>query len=601
MHIAAAPAAAVTISSMTVTDPAVIPYYEALQNYEDETGYGLASTVNDGTILQAWNWSFANIEAMIPTIAQQGFTTVQVSPPNVLSKATADTKILQSDYENRRLLYQPAGFMINNQTDNALGTKAQFESMCETAHEYGVKIIVDTVVNHIGVKYGDESNTSTDPMSHVTPKAAQYEPEIYNNKLFHTPWAKMTYKEDPTRYRQYESTYDLTRNCVGGLPDLKTEDQRVQNAIYDYLDELIAAGADGFRFDSAKHIETPDDIQGLISDFWTDTLVKVKNKYSDREIYAYGEIMNTCGVDRPFSMYTKLFEVTDFASYKSIYDAVVSGSGSATPYYPNPDFTAADAVLFDELHDTYTDGTTTALTATQRSKIWALTAGRAGISTVYLARPSDDANTGALYDITLGEAKQTAWSDSTTKAINRFHNYFIGQSEYCIADSDGWAYIERGDSGAVIVGLGDNTTGSVRLANHNLSDGAYKDSVTGNTFTVSGNRITGTVGSSGVACIYFAGTDAQNATEAPTDPHTEPTQGSDNGDTVTLYFSNNKFWDHVNAYVFNDTSYAELSAWPGAEAVYVEDNKYGESVYSVTVETSVYDTVIFNGPGGQTA
>ena len=95
-----------------------------------------------------------------------------------------------------------------------------------------------------------------------------------------------------------------------------------------------------------------------------------------------------------------------------------------------------------------------------------------------------------------------------------------------------------------------------------------------------------------------APTDAPTAapTVAPTETPTHPAQG---GDTVTLYFSNNKFWNSVNAYVWKEGG-SELSAWPGAAATYIGENDYREGVYSVTVDTSVYDRVLFNGPGGMT-
>ena len=487
-------------------------YEDVLAKADADNNYGLSETVNDGTILQAWTWSFANIEANLETIAEQGFTTIQVSPPNEIKKGTKGAKFLQSDGQNGWwMYYQPSGFQINNSSDNALGTKAQFVSMCSKAHELGLKVIVDAVINHMGTKEGDDNNTSTDPMSHVTPKAATFEPEIYNNKLFHNPWKKMTYIE--SNDTQYNSTYDLTRNCTSGLPDLKTEDARVQSAIYDYMEELIAAGADGFRFDAAKHIETPDDISSLRSDFWTNTLVKVQKAHSDKEIYAYGEILNTCGINRPYSMYTKLFDVTDSGSYWGIKNAVTGEySGNPIPYYPSTNFTAANTMLWDESHDTYVDGSTTSLNTTQRGKIWALVAGRSGISSVYLARPSDNTNTNDLYNIAIGEARKTSWSNATTKAINQFHNYFIGQAEYC-SNSGGTAWIERGTTGAMIVNLGGTTAKNVSLKANKLTAGTYKDAITGNTFTVSGGYIKGSVGSTGVAVIY-----ENNEAPKPTDP-----------------------------------------------------------------------------------
>ena len=71
-------------------------------------------------------------------------------------------------------------------------------------------------------------------------------------------------------------------------------------------------------------------------------------------------------------------------------------------------------------------------------------------------------------------------------------------------------------------------------------------------------------------------------------------------DTVTLYFSNNKFWDGVNVYMWSDAG-GESTAWPGVAADFVKNNDYGEGIYSVTVDTNTYDHVIFNGSGGQTA
>ncbi len=487
--------------------------------------YGLSETVNDGLTLQAWNWSFANIEANLEKVAEQGFTTIQVSPPNEIKMATKGVNVTQGDTNGWWMFYQPVAFQMNQSTDNALGTKAEFVSMCEKAHALGLKVIVDAVINHVGTKDGTPDSDSS-VMNHVHDKVRTFEPVIYNNQLFHSPWKKMDYIE--SNNTQYNSTYDLTRNCTSGLPDLKTEDQRVQDAIYDYLDELITAGADGFRFDAAKHIETPDDISSLASDFWTDTLKKVQTKYSGKEIYAYGEILNTCGIGRPFSMYTKLFDVTDSGSYWAIKNAVTgSGDSNATPFYPNANFSSSNTVLWNESHDTYVDGATTNLNVVQRGKIWALVAGRNGISSVYLARPSDNTDTGALNSIKLGDVKMTAWSNATTKAINQFHNYFIGQPEYCTANSSGTAYIERGTSGAMIVNLGGTTTKSVTLTNHRLTAGTYKDAITGNTFTVTSSQIKGNVGNTGVAVLYE---NNETPTEAPTEPPITYILGDANSD-----------------------------------------------------------------------
>ena len=532
--ISCAAVAGSVVASGADTDIAVTSaYQDMLAKTSAENGYGLASTVNDGTILQAWNWSFNNIKSLLPTLAEQGFTTIQVSPPNEIKAGTKGVKVLQSDGKNGWwMFYQPAGFQLNESTDNALGTKAEFTAMCTEAKTYGIKIIVDAVINHMGTCDNEDKVTSTNPMDHLTPKAAQFEPEIVNNKLFHTPWKEMQYIESNNTY--YNSAYDLTRNCTSRLPDLKTDDTRVQTAIYDYLAELVEAGASGFRFDAAKHIETPDDHDGLGSSFWTNTLGKVRTNYPDCEVYAYGEILNTCGIDRPFSWYTKLFDVTDSNSYWGIKDSATNGgTADATPYYPNTNFTSANTILWDESHDTYMDGATTSLTTVQRGKIWALVAGRAGITTVYFARPNDGTNTNACYNVTLGDANKTSWSNATTKAINQFHNYFIGESEYCTSNQNGWAYIERGTKGVIIVHRGGSTSGAATLTNHKLAAGTYTDAITGNKFTVTKSQIKGNVGATGVACVYLDETTPTQPSTTPqptAPPETVPGQGKIYGD-----------------------------------------------------------------------
>ncbi len=85
-------------------------------------------------------------------------------------------------------------------------------------------------------------------------------------------------------------------------------------------------------------------------------------------------------------------------------------------------------------------------------------------------------------------------------------------------------------------------------------------------------------------------------TQAPTQAPTEAPTPSE----VTLYFTNNKGWSNVNAYVWNSETDAKVAQWPGTSATLVGKNSYNEDVYSVTVNTNAYDSVIFNGSGGQT-
>jgi alpha-amylase len=114
----------------------ILLVFVCLISLNDLNGYAIDIPKNakGGAILRAHTWSFKTIEENIPLIAAAGFNSIQVSPVQK-TKATSPWWIL----------YQP----LNLHIGNYLGTYDQFKSMCTTAHRYGIKIIVDVVLNHV--------------------------------------------------------------------------------------------------------------------------------------------------------------------------------------------------------------------------------------------------------------------------------------------------------------------------------------------------------------------------------------------------------------------------------------------------------------------
>ena len=73
-------------------------------------------------------------------------------------------------------------------------------------------------------------------------------------------------------------------------------------------------------------------------------------------------------------------------------------------------------------------------------------------------------------------------------------------------------YVERGTSGVVLVNCKSNGT-TVNVTANRMKDGTYVDCISGATFRVSGGRISGTIGNTGIAVVYNAQTcrhDAHN-------------------------------------------------------------------------------------------
>lgn len=600
-------------------------YEKMLEAIKPENKYGLAKTVNEGKIIQAWNWSYANIEKNLVKLAEQGFTTIQVSPPNELKMPTKGVKVCEPAVDGIApngwwMFYQPAGFQLNESTDNALGTKSEFVNMCKKAHELGLKVIVDAVINHMGTDddhVGKYDNDSLDPMDHVNPRAAEFEPELLQAKAFHSPWVDMTYKENYwDGWSDYDIEEDLTQHCTSGLPDLATETQLVQDTIYDYFVELVEAGADGFRFDAAKHIETVHDTY-FASDFWEDTLQKLRKNYPDKECFAYGEILNKCGDGRAFSEYTELMDVTDSSSYWGIKDAVQKNGngGNSIPFYQSEadgcdpttvNFTKENVIQWNESHDTYIDGGTSSLTVQQRNKIWALTAARQTITGVYFARPDDKtgANRAAIEaicaNITLGDAAITSWANPEVAAVNQFDNYFGDAAEYNSVQ-DKVTMIERGGLGATLVNL-NGTTKSVNIQATTLADGTYIDAITKNRFQVTNGKVTGSIGSTGIACIYYAQDEKPVIPERPFNPKDIDVSSGNypviEGYNTVVYSA--KGWSEAYIYAWVKGTDDYIVAWPGEQMKFALTNDYGENQFVGYIPVE-YDCYIINdGNGDQT-
>ncbi len=71
------------------------------------------------------------------------------------------------------------------------------------------------------------------------------------------------------------------------------------------------------------------------------------------------------------------------------------------------------------------------------------------------------------------------------------------------------------------------------------------------------------------------------------------------GETITLYFTNNKFWDKVYAYAWGPDGQV-LGDWPGKLMTFVETNDYNEDIYSVTVPATATGIIFNNGVDTQT-
>ena len=447
-----------------------------------QSDYALAPNVQSGNILHAFNWRMRDLVKYAPEIAQAGYSSVQISPIQA-TKATTNDGSYATDWW---CFYQPTDMTVGN----ALGTAAELQAATAELHKYGVKVVADVVTNHA---QNCESKKDRNKIN------ATFRSYLRHDALTHPMKA-----DDSSRQNQVQGDLD------NQLPDANTGSSDYQSYVVNNLiNPLSDAGVDGFRFDAAKHIETPSD-GSLASQYWPTVTNAIKAKNSGA--YIYGEILDSAGKFQ-INAYTPYINVTDWAFGNTVRGALSSKNASGLINYGYSGSSKNQNVLWLESHDNFCSGASTGLTKQQQILGWAVVGSRADAPALFYVRPKHEAIDSAgfiKYDDLMGApGSADTWKDPTVVAVNKFKNAFVGQAESTSASGSN-LFVQRGTTGMVIVNLNGSSTSVNQSCT--MANGTYKDQVSGANFTVSGGKITGNVGSTGVAVVY--NTTAQNS--APT-------------------------------------------------------------------------------------
>ncbi|MBT2441479.1 alpha amylase C-terminal domain-containing protein [Streptomyces sp. ISL-36] len=174
-----------------------------------------------------FEWKFASVaKACTEQLGPAGYGYVQVSPPQERIQGSAWWTA-----------YQPVSYKIAG----PLGDRTAFKSMVDTCHAAGVKVVADTVINHMA----NASGTGTGGTSF-----SKYDyPGLYSGGDMDDCRATISNYQDRAN----------VQNCeLVGLPDLDTGEDWVRGRIAAYMNDLLTLGVDGFRVDAAKHMPAAD-------------------------------------------------------------------------------------------------------------------------------------------------------------------------------------------------------------------------------------------------------------------------------------------------------------------------------------------------------
>ncbi|MCU8593913.1 alpha-amylase [Streptomyces sp. A13(2022)] len=263
-----------------------------------------------------FEWNFASVaKECTSTLGPAGYGYVQVSPP---------AEHIQGG--QWWTSYQPVSYKIAGR----LGDRAAFESMVDTCHAAGVKVVADAVVNHMSAGSG----TGTGGSSY-----SKYDyPGLYSSPDFDDCTAQIS---------NYQDRYNVQHCELVGLADLDTGEEYVRGRIAGYLNDLLSLGVDGFRIDAAKHIPAAD-------------LANIRSRLSDPSVYWKQEVIHGTGEAVQPTEYTGTGDVQEF---RYAYDLKRVFTNENLAYLKNYGedwgyLGSADAGVFVDNHDTERNGST---------------------------------------------------------------------------------------------------------------------------------------------------------------------------------------------------------------------------------------------------
>ncbi|MGW6733539.1 alpha-amylase [Streptomyces sp. NPDC055013] len=413
-----------------------------------------------------FEWNFASVaKECTSTLGPAGYGYVQVSPPA--------EHIQGSQWWTS---YQPVSYKIAGR----LGDRTAFQNMVNTCHSAGVKVVADTVINHMSAGSG----TGTGGSSYT-----KYNyPGLYSSFDFDDCTAQITNYADRVN----------VQNCeLVGLADLDTGESYVRGAIAGYMNDLLSLGVDGFRIDAAKHIPAGD-------------LANIKSRLSNPSVYWKQEVIYGSGEAVQPTEYTGNGDVQEFRyayDLKRVFNnenlAYLKNYGEGWGY-----MNSGVSGVFVDNHDTERNGSTLSYKDGANYTL---------ASVFMLAYPygAPDINSG--YEFTdhdagppNGGAVNACWQNGwkcqhawpEIKSMVAFRNATRGESVTNWWDNGGDA-IAFGRGGKGYVAINHESSSLTRTYQTSLAAGTYCNVQNNTSVTVnSSGQFTATLGSNTALAIY---------------------------------------------------------------------------------------------------
>ena len=249
----------------------------------------------------------------LPRIKSMGFGAVWITPP-----------FKQNFVQGQSASYH--GYWINDFTtiDPHWGTNTEFRSFVDCAHRLGMKVIVDIVMNHTGdvISYRDGSYGF-----HNSPNTSAYVPSWGTNIKAPAWLNNLSNYHNQGTVGDWGNQAQYQNGDFYGLDDIKTENDIVVQGFADVYSKWVNDfGVDGFRIDTAKHVDN-----AYFAKWWPKMLDQTSTSMLNKsqKLFAYGEYYdsNTGNLSTYMRKYG-LPSVLDFAFQNKALAYASGGSSS---------------------------------------------------------------------------------------------------------------------------------------------------------------------------------------------------------------------------------------------------------------------------------
>ncbi|KAK0244972.1 glycoside hydrolase [Armillaria nabsnona] len=499
---------------------------------------------SDTVIIQMFEWTWDSIASECTDfIGPAGYGFVQGNPP---AEHITGTQWWTD--------YQPVTYTLTSKR----GDRDEFANMITTCHAAGVKVIADTIFNHMtGMDSG--AGFAGDTYTHYV------YPGIYQYQDFHH--CTLTSTGD---IEDYTSRAQVQTCQLEGLADLATETEYVRGRLAEYANDLLSLGVDGFRLDAAKHIAA-DDLANITSRFSSSPYI------TQEVIWGAGEAVQP-------SEYVGIGDVQEFRYTTALQSAFGGGSISGLENLDSQGWiSGSQANVFVANHDTERNGNSLNVNSANNAYViatifsLAYPYGTPTILSSYQYSTTDDGapNNGVGTCSGTGGANgwycQHRWIAFTGMVGFRNNVGSAALTDWVSLQSSQIAF-GRGSAGFVAI----NNAGSDWSSSFttSLADGSYCDVVsgtssngtcTGSVFIVSGGSFTATVPAHSAVAIHTGATGSRS--------------GSSSGyvavtfsETATTTFGEN---------IFVVGSISQLGNWAPVSSIALSANDY--PVWEATV------------------